>query len=51
MEVQILEFDYRSDAVENIESRINNYVAHNDVSDVQVTQSDNRLLVFCFCES
>lgn len=50
MEVQVLTFDYDATNVENIEAQLNNYFAHHDVRDVQVTQSGDQLLVFCFYE-
>lgn len=50
MEVQVLEFDYDSANVDDIEARLNNYFTHHEIQDVQVTQSDSRLLVFCFYE-
>jgi len=48
MEVQVLEFDYNAANVQDIESQINNYFEHHEVEDVQVTQWENQLLVFCF---
>lgn len=48
MEVQILEFDYKAGSVSDIQSRLNNYLTHNDVQDVQVTRDGDKLLVFCF---
>lgn len=50
MEVQIMEFDYSAANVEDIEMRLNNYFSHHDVRDVQVTQSEDKILAFCFYE-
>lgn len=50
MEVQVLEFDYDRPNVDEIESQLNSYFAHHDIRDVQITQSGDRLLVFCFYE-
>jgi hypothetical protein len=48
MEVQVLEYDYGTANVDEIETQLNNYLTHHDIQDVQVTQSGSRLLVFCF---
>ena len=48
MQVQILEFDYDTSNVGDIEAQINNYLTHHDVTDVQVVQEDSHLLVFFF---
>jgi hypothetical protein len=50
MEVQVLEYDYDAANVDDIEAQLNNYLAHHDVQDVQVTRSGSQLLVFCFSQ-
>jgi hypothetical protein len=50
MEVQVLEYDYDTANVDDIEAQLNNYLTHHDIKDVQVTQSGSRLLVFCFSQ-
>lgn len=50
MEVQILEFEYDGTNVTDIESQLNGYFSHQDVTDVQITTVDDRVLVFCFQE-
>jgi hypothetical protein len=51
MQVQVMEFSYDGTNGEQIESRLNDFLKHYDVTDVDVTCSGNDMAVFVFYES
>ncbi|MFB6151297.1 MAG: hypothetical protein ABEJ40_05770 [Haloarculaceae archaeon] len=50
MQTQILEFDYQTNNVEEIQSQLDSFHEHYDVRDVEVTQWESQILVFLFYE-
>lgn len=50
MQVQVMEFKYNGTNGEEIESRLNDFLKHYDVIDVNVACSGNDMAVFVFYE-
>jgi hypothetical protein len=50
MQVQVMEFKYNGTNGEEIESRLNDFLEHYDVIDVNVACSGNDMAVFVFYE-
>ncbi len=48
MHVQVLEFEYNATDAKSIETRLNNYFSHHEVTNVEVVDTGGRILVFCF---
>jgi phage-related protein len=50
MQVQVLEFHYESTSIEDMESRINTYLDHHDVVDVQFSRWEDTMVAFFITE-
>ncbi|WP_251342727.1 hypothetical protein [Haloplanus halophilus] len=50
MQVQVLEFQYESTSIEEMESQINAYLDHHEVSDVQFSRWEDTMVAFFVTE-
>ena len=50
MQTQILEFNLDSDSLEEIQEQIDSFHEHYEVADIEITQWEDRVLVFLTCE-
>lgn len=50
MHTQILEFSLGTDSIEEIQEQIDSFHEHYDVTDIEITQWEDRILVFLICE-
>jgi hypothetical protein len=50
MQVQVLEFQYESTSIEEMESQINTYLDHHDVTDVQFSRWEDTMVAFFVTE-
>jgi hypothetical protein len=50
MQVQILEFQYESTSIEEMESQMNAYLDHHDVTDIQFSRWEDTMVAFFITE-
>jgi hypothetical protein len=50
MQVQVLEFQYESTSIEEMESQMNAYLDHHDVTDIQFSRWEDTMVAFFITE-